>query len=137
MQKLMTQIFSSFLHGFLIAAVIVGAYIASPAKAQSYEDVRVGDVVGFGWVCKDKTGAELILAAVQYEDADTDPRVRQEIRKHCVPIRVSGNVTGVFESAVDFENDLAVIVSIEGPAGTTYWSVAFPKHTILDRKPTA
>jgi hypothetical protein len=121
----------------LIALSTALALLVSPALAQPYEDVRVGDVVGFGWICKDKTGAELILAAVQYEDADTDPRVRQEILKHCTPIRVRGNVTGVFESAVDFEGDLAVIVSIEGPAGTTYWSVAFPKHTILHRKPTA
>jgi hypothetical protein len=121
----------------LIAFSTALALLVSPALAQPYEDVRVGDVVGFGWVCKDKTGAELILAALQYEAADTDPRVLDEIRKHCVATRVQANVTGVFESAVDFENDLAVIVSIEGPAGTTYWSVAFPKHTILERKPTS
>jgi hypothetical protein len=113
------------------------ALLASPALAQPYEDVRVGDVAGFGWVCKDKLGAELILAAVQYESANSDPRVINEVRKHCAPIQVQGNVTGVFESAIDFEGDKVTIVSTEDPAGTTYWSVVFPAHTILHRDPTA
>ena len=117
--------------------VIVGAYITSPARAAEYESVQAGDTVGIGWVCADKTGAELILAALQFEDADKDPRIMGQIQQHCAPLGAAAPVTGVFESTVDFEGDKVTIVSVASPDGRTFWSVAYPKITILNRPKSA
>lgn len=117
--------------------VIVGAYITSPARAAEYESVQVGDTVGVGWVCVDRIGAELILAALQYVESDSDSRIMLQIREHCVPLQAVAPVTGVFDSTLDYEGDKVTLVSVVSPDGRTFWSVVFPKFTIVDRPKSA
>lgn len=137
MSKLLTWLLAPAIPIAAIIAVIVGLYITSPAEAAEYEEVKTGDTVFIGWVCWERLGGELVLAGLQFAEANEDPRLIAEIQKHCAPIRTHAVVTGVYESTIDFEGDKVTLVAVAGPEGRTFWSVAYPKFTIVDRPKSA